>query len=48
MNAFGVIIVLAAGVPIAWFASEYQSRRWLRFVLGCFAILLSFGIAARD
>ena len=46
MNALAVIIVLAVGIPIAWFASEYQSRRWLRLTLGCFAILLSFGIAA--
>jgi len=47
MNAFGVLIVmLAIGVPITWFASEFQSRRWLRLVLGCLAILLSFGIAA--
>ena len=45
MNAFGIIIVLGVGIPIAWFASEYQSRRWLRLVLGCLAIVLSFGIA---
>ena len=47
MNAFAItIIVLAIAVPIAWFASEYQARRWLRHVLGCLAILLSFGVAA--
>ncbi len=47
MNAFGLFIVmLAIGVPIAWFASEFQGRRWLRLVLGSFAILLSFGVAA--
>jgi hypothetical protein len=47
MNAFGLFIVmLAIGVPIAWFASEFQGRRWLRLVLGSFAILLSLGAAA--
>jgi hypothetical protein len=34
MNAFGVVIVLIAAIPIAWFASEFQSRRWPRLVLG--------------
>jgi hypothetical protein len=47
MNAFGLLIgMLAIGVPIAWFASEFQGRRWLRLVLGSFDILLSFGVAA--
>jgi len=47
MNAFGILIgMLAIGVPIAWFASEFQGRRWLRLVLGSFAILLSLGVAA--
>jgi cytochrome c biogenesis protein CcdA len=47
MNAFGLLIgMLAIGVPIAWFASEFQDRRWLRLALGTFAILLSLGVAA--
>jgi hypothetical protein len=46
MSGFAVLIVaLAIGVPIAWFASEFQTRRWLRLTLGCFAILLSFAVA---
>jgi hypothetical protein len=48
MNAFAiVIIVVCTGLPIAWFASEYQERRWLRLVLGCLTtIVLNCGIAA--
>jgi hypothetical protein len=47
MNVFGgFICLLTIVVPIAWFASEFQGRRWLRLVLGSFAILLSFGVAA--
>jgi hypothetical protein len=46
MNPIGLLIgILAVGVPIAWFASEFQDRRWLRLVLGSCAILLSFGVA---
>ena len=45
-GAMVLIGTLAIGVPIAWFASEFQARRWLRLSLGSFAILLSFGIAA--
>jgi hypothetical protein len=46
MNASGLFIVmLAVCVPIAWFASEFQGRRWLRLLLGSLAILLSFGVA---
>jgi cytochrome c biogenesis protein CcdA len=46
MKAFGLLVgMLAIGVPIAWFASEFQGRRWLRLVLGSLAILLGFGVA---
>jgi uncharacterized membrane protein YcjF (UPF0283 family) len=31
--------------PVAWVASEFQERRWLRLVLGTTAILLCFGVA---
>jgi hypothetical protein len=40
-----IVVVLAFGIPIAWFRSEFQDRRWVRLVLGSGAILLSFGIA---
>ncbi|AMV41000.1 hypothetical protein [Planctomyces sp. SH-PL62] len=40
-----LVIVLMVVVPIGWFASEFQERRWLRLALGTFAILLSFGVA---
>jgi len=40
-----LILVLVIVAPIAWLASEFQRRRWLRIVLGCAAILLSFGVA---
>jgi hypothetical protein len=47
MSVFAIIIIaFCGGIPMAWFASEYQERRWLRLVLGCLAILMSFGIAA--
>jgi hypothetical protein len=47
MTPFGLLIgVLVICVPIAWFVAEFQDRRWLRLILGSFAILLSFGVAA--
>ena len=39
------VLVLVVLLPLAWFASEFQSRVWLRLTLGCLAILLSFGVA---
>jgi hypothetical protein len=41
-----LVATLLLGVPIAWFLAEFHDRRWLRLVLGCSAILLSFGVAA--
>ncbi len=47
MKPLGILVaMLLLGVPIAWFVAEFQGRRWLRLILGCFAILLSFGVAA--
>jgi len=40
-----LILFLAAVIPVAWFASEFQGHRWLRLTLGSIAILLSFGVA---
>ena len=46
MNTFGfAIIMLALAAPLAWIASEFQNRRWVRLALGCTAILLSLGVA---
>ncbi len=46
MNPIAILIImLVIGIPPAWFASEFQARRWLRPVLGSFAILLSLGVA---
>ena len=39
------ILILTVLLPIAWFASEFQGRRWLRMVLGCAALALSFVVA---
>jgi hypothetical protein len=47
LNTLGLLVLLlVVAVPIAWFASEFQDRRWLRLALGTLAILLSFGVAA--
>ena len=43
LRVLGILLVVS--VPIAWFVSEFQNRRWPRLVLGCFAILSSFGVA---
>jgi hypothetical protein len=47
MKPLGFLVaMLLLGVPITWFVAEFQGRRWLRLILGSFAILLSFGVAA--
>ena len=46
INGLGYFVLLLTIVlPFAWLASEFQSRRWLRVILGATAILLSFGVA---
>ena len=46
MSEFGILLImLALSAPIAWFASEFQERRWLRLALGSLAILLSTVVA---
>src|SRR4051812_42704454 len=46
MNELGCfVLILTIVMPIAWFASEFQDRRWLRLMLGTAAVLLSFGVA---
>ena len=32
-------------VPIGWFASEFQPRRWLRLILGVLSILMALCVA---
>lgn len=41
-----LILVLTVALPIAWLASEFQERRWLRIVAGCVALAMSFLVAA--
>lgn len=46
MTELGIfLLLLILLTPIAWFASEFQERRWLRLLLGSAAILLSFAVA---
>src|SRR5690348_681547 len=40
-----IVLLLTVTTPIAWFASEFQNRIWLRLILGCAAIFLCFGVA---
>ena len=43
MEAFAILFVLAIALPIAWLASEFQRRRWLRITLGLLALLACLG-----
>lgn len=48
MNDDGIFILiffLVIALPLAWFGSEFSSYRWLRMLLGCGAIGMSFLIA---
>jgi hypothetical protein len=38
-----LFLLLAVAIPIAWFASEFQQRRWLRLLLGCTSLVLIGG-----
>src|SRR5262249_47918087 len=38
-----LFLLLVAGVVVAWLASEFQDRRWLRLLLGCCALALVGG-----
>ena len=40
-----LILLLVVALPLAWFASEFSSYRWLRVLLGCGAIGMSFLVA---
>ncbi len=39
------ILSLVLMLPLAWFASEFQPRRWVRLLVGSGAILACFGVA---
>lgn len=41
--ALALILIIA--VPLAWLASEFQQRVWLRVLLGSLAIAMSFAVA---
>lgn len=41
-----LILLLVIVLPIAWLASEFQTSRATRIILGIAAILMSFGVAS--
>jgi hypothetical protein len=43
---FPLVLFTIIAIPCIWFASEFQSRRWLRLALGVAALLCCFGVAA--
>ena len=45
MNRYDAVVWLLVGMPIAWFASEYQSNRRIRIGLGIASISLCFVVA---
>jgi hypothetical protein len=42
---FVVVPILLALLPMAWWTSEFQPRRWVRITLGVSSLALSFSIA---
>jgi len=40
-----IIFCLAVGLPLAWLASEFQSRRWLSILLGVLALSMGLFLA---
>lgn len=40
-----LILILVVALPIAWLASEFQSRKEIRIALGIAAIAMAFGVA---
>jgi hypothetical protein len=45
-TALPLILLLTIVLPIAWFASEFQDRRWIRISAGIVALTMSFLVAA--
>lgn len=41
-----LIIFLTVALPLAWLASEFQDRRWVRIAIGIAALSMSFLVAA--
>lgn len=41
-----LIVFLTIALPVAWIASEFQERRWLRILAGCAALSMSFLVAS--
>lgn len=41
----GLILTLVIALPLAWLASEFQSRKEIRIALGIAAIAMAFGVA---
>ncbi len=40
-----LVLALAFVLPLAWLASDFQSRKELRIALGVAAIAIAFGVA---
>ncbi|HUQ69787.1 MAG TPA: hypothetical protein VM165_09710 [Planctomycetaceae bacterium] len=40
-----IVVFVIVLLPIAWLASEFQDRRWIRITAGCAALLSVGGVA---
>lgn len=40
-----LVLFLAVALPLVWFLSEFQERRWIRIASGCSAIAMSIFVA---
>lgn len=44
MGAIFVVFIVIAILPVAWLYSEFQSRIWLRILLGVLSLAASYGV----
>jgi hypothetical protein len=45
MDPLMIVVILCISLPLAWLASEFQSRRGLRIALGCCALGMCYPVA---